>query len=242
MGELLSTWRARLIPSVAALAILAIATLGVTYTPLFGARHIDVEGTRSLTYAKVLRIAGVREGTNVFHLETAAVQRRLRSSPWIADASVERDLPSTIRIRIIEREPVARASIGGRMQAVAGDGTALPGADASDTSDLPEVRAAVRELDAHARTSGARALAAMTPSVRARVGGVVVGIDGSLTLRVDTDIVVVFGPSGEDGAKAAALRAILVWAGRNDMALATIDLTVPGAPTATTTDGAAIAP
>jgi hypothetical protein len=54
--------------------------------------------------------------------------------------------------------------------------------------------------------------------------------------------VVVFGPSGEDSAKAAALRAILVWAGRNDMALATIDLTVPGAPTATTTDGAAIAP
>jgi cell division protein FtsQ len=239
MGELLSTWRARLIVSVAALVALALGMLAVTYTPVFGAKRIDVKGERSLTAAAVVRIAGVGEGTNVFHLDPAAVETRLRSSPWVAEATVERDLPSTILIRIVEREPVARASIGGRMRIVAGDGTVLPGGDASD---LPQVRAPVGELQMQAWTSGTRALAAMTPSVRARVGAVVVGMDGALTLDVDGGIEVAYGPPGDDDAKAAALHAILAWASGGDVELATIDLTVPDAPTATTTGGVAVAP
>jgi cell division protein FtsQ len=239
MRELLATGRARLLASIGALALVALAMLGLTYTPAFRARQIDVEGERTLRTARVLRIAGVDDGTNVFHLDLGAIEAALRSSPWISDAVVERDLPSTIRIRITEREPLARVTIDGLARSVAGDGTVLPGAD---PAGLPEVRASMGALDEDAWSSGARALAAMTPPLRSRVHAVVVGRDGSLTVQVDADLEVAYGTPGDADAKAAALRAILAWAARGDVALASIDLTVPDAPTATTTDGGAVVP
>jgi cell division protein FtsQ len=239
MRELLATGRARLLASVAAIAVLGITALGVTYTPVFRARHIDVEGEDTLTTAQVLRIAGVNDGTNVFHLDPSAVEASLRSSPWIADAEVVRDLPSTIQIRITEREPVAIVTIDGVTQPVAGDGTVLPG---DDTSNLPEVRASAGTLDAAAWTDAARALAAMPRPIWSRVRAVVVATDGSLTVRLDANLDVSYGPAGGEAAKAAALHAILAWAAQDGVSLATIDVTVPGAPTATTTDGGTVAP
>jgi cell division protein FtsQ len=237
--ERLASGRARLIASISALAFVGLALVGSTYTPAFRARHFDVEGERRLTTPRVLRIAGVDSDTNVFHLDLGAVEAALRSSPWISDAAVERDLPSTIRIRITEREPVARVTIDGLVRSVAGDGTVLP---AGHPAGLPEVRASTGALDEGAWSSGARALAAMTPSLRARVDAVIVATEGSLTVRVDAGVTVAYGPPGDTEAKAAALRSILVWAAQGDVSLASIDLTVPDAPTATTTDGGTVAP
>jgi cell division protein FtsQ len=237
--ERLATGRARLVASICVVAFVGLALVGLTYTPAFRARHIDVEGERRLTTPLVLRIAGVDADTNVFHLDLGAVEAALRSSPWISDAVVERDLPSTIRIRITEREPVARVTIDGLVRTVAGDGTVLP---AGRSAGLPEVRAAAGALDEGAWSSGARALAAMTPSLRARVDAVIVAIDGSLTVQVEAGVTVAYGPPGATEAQAAALHAILVWAAKSDVSLASIDLTVPDAPTATTTDGGTVAP
>ncbi len=239
MREVLAAWRARLILAAIAVAVLAIATLGLTYTAVFGARQIDVVGEHVLTRSRVLRIAGLDDTTNVFHLDVGAVETSLRSSPWVAEATVERDLPSTIRIRIVEREPVALVRRDGGMLRVAEDGTVLP---AGDDAGLPEVRAAVGELGPDAWRAGARALAAMPAAARSRVSAVVVALDGSLTLHLDDGVVVTYGPSQDVVAKASALRAVLAWVAQDDVSLAAIDLSVPDAPTATTSDGAAVAP
>jgi cell division protein FtsQ len=239
MRELVATGRARLVVAAAGLALVALAMLGLTYTPVFRARHIDVMGERTLTTRQVLLIAGLSENTNVFHLDPAATEASLRSNPWISDAKVEPDLPSTIRIRITEREPVAQVTIDGLLRPVAGDGTVLPGGDAAG---LPEVRASGGVIDAGDWTSGARALAAMAPPVRGRVRAVVVGPNGSLTVQVGAGLEVAYGRPGDEDAKAAALRAILTWAAQGNVSLATIDVTVPDAPTATTADGEMVAP
>jgi hypothetical protein len=103
------------------------------------------------------------------------------------------------------------------------------------------VRASVGTLDADGWTSGARALEAMRPRIRARVRAVVVAPDGSLTVQLP-NLDVTYGPPGDEDAKAAALQAVLDWAERGAVSLASIDLTVPDAPTATTADGRAVTP
>jgi hypothetical protein len=72
----------------------------------------------------------------------------------------------------------------------------------------------------------------MAPSLRARVDRVVVTPDG-LALVVDGSIEVGFGGPTDALAKAQALRAILDYAAREDRSLLSVDVSVPGAPTAT---------
>jgi cell division septal protein FtsQ len=55
-----------------------------------------------------MRWSGVREGENLLGLDLARVKRDLELVPLIRSAAVERVPPNTLRIRVSEREPLAR--------------------------------------------------------------------------------------------------------------------------------------
>jgi cell division protein FtsQ len=226
--------------AIVALPVILVAVFATaTYTPLFGARDIRVEGADRLSRGQVLARAGIGPGTNVFHLDASAVEGALASDPWIAEAIVERHLPGTIVIRVRERAPIARSIVGSSPAALAGDGVILPGAA---TDGLPEIRASVGELPDDVRSDAARALAALGPILRARVSAVVAQPSGVLDMDLAGDLTVHFGAAGEDAAKAAALRAVLAWAVMQRVTLRDIDLTVPQAPSATLADGSIFTP
>lgn len=222
--------------SAVGLVVVALAAFASTYTPVFGAKEIRVSGQRRLTGKEVAALAQVHEGTNVFHLDTAAAVARLEASPWIASATVERDLPSTVRIQVVERRPVAVAPDG---DVIASDATVLPGVP---TTSLPEIRGALDELSSADLDAAAAALGAMPAVVRDRVSAVVVGIDHSMTVQLAGGIRVDYGTAGEETAKAEALRAVLGWAAAQQQSVASIDVSVPTAPTATLAGGATFAP
>ncbi|MGE5226252.1 MAG: cell division protein FtsQ/DivIB [Planctomycetaceae bacterium] len=236
MGERLRRHRRSIVLSVLGLALAVAAAFAATYTPLFAAAHVRVSGERRLTGAEVAALAGVHEGTNVFHLDVAAAVARLETSPWIASATVERDLPSTVRIRVVERQPVA-ISPGGEV--IASDATALPGAP---TASLPRIEGVLDQLSPSDLAGAAAALGAMPPVVRARVASVTVGTDHSMTVRLDDGVQVDYGTAGQDVAKGEALRAVLRWASAGSHDVATIDVSVPAAPTATLSGGGTLAP
>jgi hypothetical protein len=50
-------------------------------------------------------------GENILGLDIAALKARLRSSPWVADATVGRTLPDTLKVEITERVPLALAEV-----------------------------------------------------------------------------------------------------------------------------------
>jgi len=210
-----------------------------SYTPMFHMREVRIEGATTVSRAQVLELAGIGPGTNVFHLDTAAAERSLATDPWIETATVERDLPSTVVIRIRERSPVARSSVGSALAVLAGDGVILPGASADG---LPEIRASVGELPDDVRSGAATALAALTPILRARVSAVVAQPSGDLVMDLAGDLTVQYGPAGDDVAKAASLRAVLAWAATQHAALREVDVSVPQAPSATLTDGSTLTP
>jgi cell division septal protein FtsQ len=234
-----ATRRTKTIAVVALPLILVGAFALASYTSLFATRDIRIEGAATLTREDVLRLAGIGPGTNVFHLDADAVARALVADPWIATASVERHLPGTIVIRLQEREPIARSTVGLATVVLAGDGVALPGASADG---LPEIRASVGEPSDDARAGAARALAALERILRARVAAVVVEPSGELVMDLAGDLTVHYGSPGDDAAKATALHAVLAWAAAQDEPLREVDVTVPEAPSATLVGGSTFTP
>src|SRR3954467_6795368 len=133
-----------LVPIVAAMAAWAL-----TYTALFDAKHIHVQGAVSLRPDDVRQIAGIQPSTNVFHLEPDTVTARLLTDPWIASATVDKDLPNTVVLTVVERRPVGVIDAMGQRSVLASDGTVLPvsAATAETINDLPSVRAALGSPD-----------------------------------------------------------------------------------------------
>lgn len=76
--------------------------------PAFAIQTIDIETDGILPKAQLRSCAGVNLGDNLLALDLGRIQRDLEYLPWIKSAAVERVHPHTLRIRVIEREPIAQ--------------------------------------------------------------------------------------------------------------------------------------
>jgi cell division protein FtsQ len=210
---------------------LVTGSVALSYTSLFGARTVEVEGEEQLGPRQVMRLAQVAVGTNVLHLDEAMAEARLEDEPWILDATVRTSLPGTISISIRERTPVLVLQSGSVRRLAAADGTVL--GRAPKISAFPEVT--VPEgvtLGPRQIAAAADVVAAMVPALRGRVDSLSIADDGEVALVVDGDIDVAYGSASDATVKAQALRAILDYAEQQERGLLSIDLSVPGAPTA----------
>ena len=89
----------------------------------FAIEEIDVQTDGVIAVDQLRRWTGVRTGQNLFALDLAQVRRDLLLVSLVQSASVERVLPHTLRIRVIEREPLAQIPVprprsDGRIQMV----------------------------------------------------------------------------------------------------------------------------
>lgn len=230
--------RARATLAAGSLLVAGLGALGVLRSPYFGADHLAVEGASRLTSARVLRIGGVERGQNVVTMDTAAVERRLEADPWIASASVARDLPDTIVVRITERSPVAALQTQQGWETMAADGVILD--ITTREPRLPTITSVLPGEDI--ATLGARALGAMDRSLRADVLSLTVGADHLARLVMSDGVTVSYGTLNEPTPKAQALAAVLAWVVAEDARVEQIDVSVPGAPTARLAGGAHVTP
>jgi cell division septal protein FtsQ len=211
------------------LVVIAAVAVSLTYTPLFAAGDIRLDGPTEIPRAEVLSIARVSERSNVFHLDTAAVERRLERDPRILRATVTASLPDRIAIELVPRAAVAVVGTPGSL--VGADGVVI-GSAGSDL-DLPTLRTAgggaptAADLKAAAETAGA-----LGPELRGEVAAVVVAGDGTIRVRLADGFSAAFGDPSELHAKAASLAALLSWMRDEDVSIASADVSVPGSPTA----------
>jgi cell division septal protein FtsQ len=73
--------------------------------------RVEVRGSRFLSDGEVRELLGPAVGENILGLDIEALKSRLRASPWVADASVARTLPDTLKVEIHERIPLALAEV-----------------------------------------------------------------------------------------------------------------------------------
>ncbi len=224
-----------------ALLLLGGLAFGLTFTPMFHASDLRIEGEAHFSEAKILRIAGLNADTNLLHTDLSGAVRRLERQPWIARAAITRSLPHTLDIRIAERVPVARTVASDRPVLVSAGGTLMAGSGSAEGFPLLSAADGVGELSDSALRTGAEAAAALPPALRPQVRTIDVDTQGGLVLRTSSGIEVTYGDATQLEAKAQSLMAVLAWAEREGKGLATIDVTVPGSPTASLTSGATVA-
>jgi cell division septal protein FtsQ len=223
-----------------AVVVTGTAALAATYTPLFGAGDIRVKGAGAIPRDEILTLAGLGEGSNVFHLDTLMVEGALERDPRILQARVTTSLPDRVSIAISRRLPVAVAGTPATL--VGADGVVI-GPALGDGADLPILSSADGGPPTGDRLeAAAAAAAAMSPALRSSVESVVVGPEGELEVRIGTGFTARFGEATELEAKAASLRALLDWADDLEVSILSADLTVPGSPTAQLHRGSAAVP
>ncbi len=215
--------RARRAAALAGLALLA-GGIGSAYfwaPPLlrkvdwFAAERVEVSGTRLLAPHEVLATSGVRVGANVW-TDPAAWEAALRRHPVVAEAEVARDLPRTLRVRIVEKRPVALVQ-SGILRPATGEGEVLPVDPAAAAIDLPILRCDARTgkdgriADARTRALLAEAarLAELDPALWARVSEVRGDGRGGLELRIGSPAATVALPAGAPETRLVQLRAAL---------------------------------
>lgn len=165
----------------------------VTEAPALRIRHVTVQGHRQLTPADVRARVSLLEGRNIVRADLEAARRRLLASPWIADATLRRQLPATIEIAIEEREPVGLARLArGGLHLFADDGTVLgPYGPAEARFDLPIVDG-LAPVPGRAIAGPAIGVPARVDEVRARLVGRVIeslrAEDGLLKLVSQIDV------------------------------------------------------
>lgn len=90
----------------------------VTTTPLLRIDRIRADGNHRLTGAAIETMLDGLRGENILFADLEAWRARLAESPWIADSSFRRSLPSTVEVSVRERTPVAIGRIGDRLYLV----------------------------------------------------------------------------------------------------------------------------
>ncbi|GAB4166001.1 MAG: hypothetical protein Fur0032_03120 [Terrimicrobiaceae bacterium] len=75
--------------------------------PDYTLTRVNLELDGVLTREEALAETGLREGENIFSVDLARVEAALRAIPMVKNVSIERELPGTISVTLVSRDPVA---------------------------------------------------------------------------------------------------------------------------------------
>ena len=118
---------------------------------IFRIDRINVRGNHRLSSGEVLAMLENLKGRSVLAVDLAEWRRALLSSPWVADASLRRTLPSTVDVTILERAPLGIGRINGALFLVDDRGAVIDeyGPNYADL-DLPIIDGLSAPGEAHA--------------------------------------------------------------------------------------------
>lgn len=215
-------WR-RVLPLVV-LAVITVVVAVLYFTPLLGVRSVEVEGNRMLGDDEVLAAAGVEPGTPLLRVDTGEISSRLGEMSKLDSASVELMWPSTVRLDVVERIPMAFMVGRGGTHLV--DASGLPFTEVPEPPPgLPELKVRTAAPDDPATRAALTALTALDPMVRDQVVAVEAERPADVRLLLTEDREVHWGMVEESERKAAILQPLLSRPGK------IYDVTSPELPT-----------
>ncbi|RZS82914.1 cell division protein FtsQ [Motilibacter rhizosphaerae] len=219
--------RRALVALLGVVTVLVLAGWVALGTSALGVHTVEVRGTDRVPAAAVRAAVGVRAGFPLPRVDPAAAARRVRALPAVASATVTRVWPHTLRVQVVERQPVAVVQKGSGWSYVDAAGTAFAAAPATAgrSADVPVIR--TRRGDTGALRSAAAVVAVLPGAVLAQLTSVDADSVDSVTLRLHGGSSVVWG-SPEGSARKAQVLAVLM---RSVSGGTVYDVSAPEAPT-----------
>jgi cell division protein FtsQ len=85
--------------------IIVVLLILISRLGIFSIKNIEVEGNSFLPTEKVVEISGVNQGENIFDIGRWRTIDNLEANPYIEEANIDKKLPSTLVLKIVERQP-----------------------------------------------------------------------------------------------------------------------------------------
>jgi cell division protein FtsQ len=190
---------------------------GLRQSSAFEVRTVDIRGgdaaVRSSVRAAVLRNVGHR---SLLAVSSAGVVRAVEQIPQVRLAWVDRDFPSTVRVRIVAEHPVALVQGPAGFALVSPSGRVLAGVPrGSKLPDLPRIpigrMPAVGQRLPDASALGAlQAVTAIPAGFGGRVFRVTIDTDGLVVVTLRSGLAVRLGPPTDLSSKLLAARLVLL--------------------------------
>ena len=199
-------------------AVAGLLTAGIVLigrSSLLRVRTVDVTGGNRQGVAAISAAAAVPAGAPMWTLDVAAVRRRVAALPRVRTVTVIRNWPTTVLIKITERQPVAVVTVPAGAPVVVDSAAAeIERVPAPPVGLLPIALTATGLADTQqARrplVTAALAVAAALPAqIRSRVALVRLSSGEQVELVFADGTVIRWGSAAESERKAAVLTALL---------------------------------
>src|SRR5262249_6150601 len=86
---------------------------------------VRVEGRETTDRETILTAIGAAPGTPILAMSPKRAKEQLETLPWIRSAVVERRLPDTLYVRLVERKPLALWQHGGKLELIDREGAVI---------------------------------------------------------------------------------------------------------------------
>jgi cell division protein FtsQ len=194
---------------VLAVAILACAAWALLGSSLLVVRHEEVTGNKLVSSAEVLAAAGIRPGTPLASVNTAAAAQRVEQITQVLTATVSRSWPNTVVIVVRERTAALAVASGGRFALVDGSGVTVRWSQRRPAG-LPLLRQPPAQLRGNA---GVRAAVAVIERLPRRIRRLVLSVSApspdAVTLALRGGVTVAWGSAQQSTLKAEDLAVLL---------------------------------
>ncbi len=229
----------RLLALAAALLVIACGVLGwlVFFTGLFKVQKVNVTGNSRLSAEYVRQLSLVDSYKNMITLPVESIARNLEQDPWISEARIERHLPGTVNIEVVERAPMVMLDYGGTGFIADRTGYIISGSTLDQYPELPRVfcgevpppKISDRPADARVRDC-LKVVASMPAQTR---GILLLGnpFDGrGQVFQTRLGFNIIFGDASDLAKKNDVLTAITTDVRNNGRRIAYVDVRVPDSP------------
>lgn len=150
----------------------------------FVVSDIKVEGRETTERETIITALGAKPGTPILAMSPGRAKGQLESLPWVHSAVVERRLPDTLYIRLVERKPLALWQHGGKVELIDHEGSVIPVSRLDRFAKLPLV------VGEHAagRAAGLIDMLGTEPDLASQVTAAIRVGDRRWNLRIDNAI------------------------------------------------------
>jgi cell division protein FtsQ len=189
---------------VAQAALQSVVDTMVEATGLLGltVSDVTVEGRETTDRETILAALAARPGTPILAVSPKHAKQQLESLPWVRTAVIERRLPGTLYVGLVERKPLALWQHGGKIALIDRVGAVIPVARLDRFAKLPMV---VGE-GAASHAAELLDMLASEPDLAVRVTAAIRVGDRRWNLRIDNAIDVLLPADETAGAWAQLAR------------------------------------
>ena len=230
--------------AVVAGSALTLGAMTVWDSPVLDLREVEVAGNHRVDARDVVAASELSARDHLLRISTSSVASAVERSPWVAQAEVERILPSTVRITVVERTPAAVVAAGPSSWLVDVEGVVLekvPGGSTNPAGRGGRRLPTVTDLPVSALMPGRHVgvpqyrqvlaiLQSLPPALSGRVAIARAPSAERIAVELSDGLVILYGSAQRLGDKTFAIEALTDRAAAEGMPLASIDVRVPTRP------------